>query len=202
MRSEVSLLPPTDFSLLSSFIMAPQSNQQNSPFRNVQRSLHPLAASPSPIRRTEHADADKCPEKPTTTSIPSADGHTSGASHSAPMQVYLRSDEPMYRRLLSGFACKSQHQPALPQAKPEHEIAGNEGALEEWMEDVTAHPERAMWLRDVERATPSPAELYEMLPSDESGSSSVSRPRATYPDSIQPMLLCSCCTPETSARRL
>jgi hypothetical protein len=184
--------------------MAPQSNQQNIPFQSAQRSLHPLSANPSPATRTEHADVTKRPEKPATTLTPSAAGHTSGASHSAPMQVYLCSDELVGRRLMSGIACQSQHQLLIPQAKPEHEGATDKEtrALEEWMADVTAHPERAMWSRDIERAVPSTAELYEMLPSDEGGLSSVSRPRSLAPpDSIHPMLFCSCCTPDTPARR-
>jgi hypothetical protein len=184
--------------------MTPQSNQQNTPFHNAQRSLRPLSASPSPATRIEHTDTAKRPENPTTTLIPSAAGHTSGASHSAPIQVYLCSNEPIDRRLLSGFACQPQHQLLIPQAMPEHEGATDEGtrALEEWMAEVTAHPERAMWSRDIERALPSTTELYEMLPSDEGGPSSVSGPFSiARPDSIQPMLFCSCCTPDTPARR-
>ena len=183
--------------------MASQSNQQNISLQNAQRSLHPLSANPSPATRTEPADTTKQPEKPTTTLIPSAAGHTSGASHSAPMKVYLCSDEHVGRRLMSGFACQSQHQLLIPQAKPEHGVT-DEGtrALEEWMADVTAHPERSMWSRDIERAVPSTAELYEMLPSDEGGPSTVSRPRSfAPPGSIHPMLFCSCCTPDTPARR-
>jgi hypothetical protein len=201
----VALLPPfIDFLLSSTVIMAPQSNQQNTPFHNAQRSLHPLSASPSPATQTEHADTAKRPEKPSTTLIPSAAGHTSGASHSAPMRVYLCSDEPVDRRLMPGFACRPQHQLLVPQAKPEHEGATDEGtrALEEWMAEVTAHPERAMWSRDIERVLPSTTELYEMLPSDEGVPSSVSRLRSIAPpDSIQPMLFCSCCTPDTPAPR-
>lgn len=125
----------------------------------------------------------------------------SGASHSAPIQVYLCSDEPVDRRLVSGFACQPQHQLLIPQVKPEHEGATDEGtrALEKWMAEVTAHPERAMWSRDIERVLPSTTELYEMLPSDEGVPSSVSRPRSIAPpDSIQPMLFC---TPDTPAPR-
>ena len=184
--------------------MAPQSNQQNTPFHNAQRSLHPLSASPSPATQTEQADTTKRPEKPSTTLIPSAAGHTSGASHSAPMQVYLCSDEPIDRRLVSGFACQPQHQLLIPQAKPEHEGVTDEDtrALEEWMAEATAHPEQAMWFRDIERVLPSTTELYEMLPSDEGVPSSVSRPRGIAPpDSIQSMLFCSCCTPDTPTPR-
>jgi hypothetical protein len=191
------------FLLPSTLIMAPQSNRQNTPIQNAQRSLHPLSASPSPAKRTEHADTTKQPEKPVTTLIPSAAGHTSGASHSAPMQVYLCSDELVGRRLMSGFACQSQHQPLIPQAKPENGATNEDTrTLEEWMADVTAHPERAMWSRDIEQAVPSTAELYEMLPLDEGIPSSVSRPRSIAPpESIQPMLFCSCCTSDTPARR-
>ena len=191
------------FFLPSTPIMASQSSQQNIPFQNTQRSLHPLSASPSPTTRTEHANTTKRPEKPATTSIPSAARHTSDASHSAPMQVYLRSDEPAGRRLTSGFACQSQHQLLIPQAKPEHGATDEDTrALEEWMADVTAHPERAMWFRDIERVGPSTAELYETLPLDERVPSGVSQPRSIAPPgSIQPMLFCSCCTPDTPARR-
>ena len=109
-----------------------------------------------------------------------------------------------FRHLMSGSACQPQHQLLIPQVKPEHEGATDEGtrALEEWMAEVTAHPERAIWSRDIERVLPSTTELYEMLPSDEGVPSSVSRPRGIAPpDSIQPMLFCSCCTPDTPAPR-
>jgi hypothetical protein len=119
------------------------------------------------------------------------------------MQVYLLSDEPADRRVKSGAPGRPDNTPN-PQPEPDHEVEINDGtkALEEWMVEVTAHPERAMWLKDIDRVLPSTAQLYEALPSDEGGGRRNSRPRTvTSQDSMQPVLFCFCCTPDPRAQQ-
>jgi hypothetical protein len=196
------LFNPKSLLLSSKFTMAALSGKQNPPSHTSGTSPYTPTPRPSTAMRADHANTSKRPEKPTTASIPTKSHNYAKVPKSAPLEVYLRSDEPAARRVKAGFTSHHPQTPS-PQAKPARkaDIGGDTRGLEAWMAEVTTHPERAMWFRDLDRVPPSTAQLYGALLSDGGTARSGQLRRANSHDSMQPMPFCSCCPPDPTTRR-
>jgi hypothetical protein len=181
--------------------MASRSGEQNHPSHASESRANAPTPRPSTAMQADHVNTSRRTQKPTTTSIPAKPKDISNAPESAPMQLYLRSDEPAARRVKAAVSGR-QHQTLRPQAEARYEVVIDDGtnALEEWMAEVTAHPERAIWFRDFDRLLPSTAQLYVAQLSDEGSAARGDQP-ADSQDSMQPMLFCSCCPPGLTMQR-
>ena len=185
-------------------IMSPPSPQENILSNNQKHCPDPPTPTPTaPATPVEHANNSERPRKHSPTAIPTRRNHASKAPASAALQSYLRSDEPAERRVKDGVR-KSQRQNSSPAAELRDEPNTDHGAmaLEEWMAQVTAHPEQAIWFRDIDKILPPVTALRGLLPQDEGGLPSTYHPYNTEsPDSMQPMFFCPCCTPDLNSRR-
>lgn len=166
----------------STFTMASQSERQSASSYTSQSRPNGLTSPASTAVRAEHG----------TTS-----NHNSTSPMSAPLQVYLLSDEPSERRVRAGVPASYQRTRGV-QTEPDREENANHDAkaLEEWMAEVTAHPERAMWYKDFDRVPPSTTQLYGALPSNEVAAHNAQPRSATSRHSKLPMAFCFCCTSE------
>jgi hypothetical protein len=158
---------------------------------------HPIILSSSPAGRA-HSNAPEPPPKRTTTTTASWASDSTAPLNSAPLQVYLRSGEPVDRLVKAQLVNPHHNQQFGTQGQPRQEVGRDDGteALDRWMEAVTAHPERAMWYRDLDRVSESTTQLYESLPSTVGGAGYNDRlHRVASQESMQPVLFCYCCPP-------
>jgi len=187
--------------------MSPQSEEQKSPHHSPQHHSYPLTPCISPVLQEGHSNTTKRPKKSTTSSVPIKPNRTSNTREAASSKDSSHSDEPADKRVQGGVH-HPHNQIPHPQAGPRDEADIDRGTreLEEWMADVTAHPERAIWFRDIDRMLPPTTQLFETLPSDEEGGgggASNSQPRGSViQDSTRPMLFCSCCPTDDMVSRM
>jgi hypothetical protein len=169
----------------NSFAMAQRKTQNAS-----SSTSHPIIPSSSPAGRAPRSNAPEPSSKRTTP--------TTDPLNRAPLQVYLRSGEPVDRLVKAQFMNHHHNQHFGTPGQPGQEVGTDDGteALDRWMEVVTAHPERAMWRRDLDRVPESTTQLYKSLPSTVGGAGYNDRlHRVASQESMQPVLFCYCCPP-------
>jgi len=114
--------------------------------------------------RRGQRDTSEPSNEPTTTSPASISNPLAKLPRGSPLQVYLRSDQPVDKRTKP----RSYHNHSVTaQANPHHEEYVDDGtdALDNWMAAVTADPHLASRYRDMLRVLPSTEELYRSMPS-------------------------------------
>lgn len=186
-------------SLSNSFAMASQKKTQN-----VSSSTsHPIIPSSPPAGQAPHSNALKPYPRRTTTTTASRASYSAALLNSAPLQVYLRSGEPVDRLVKAQFTNPHHNQNFGNQAQPGQEVRRDDGteALDQWMETVTTQPELAMGYGDINSALPSMAQIYEALRLDDGGAARNRQSHTvTSEDSTQPVLFCYRFLPTSTVR--